>query len=296
MQTILVPIDFTTASENALVYANKLAVRLPAEIVLVLAGTGGALLPQKRIELLARLQALAERLRYQQLTRHSGRRIHYHFHLAAEPLAEVLQVLVAGYRADLVVTGLTLTDCAAAAAAGTPLVLLPEQVSCPVLLVPTGHHELPGRVVVSGDFARFNASQLAALPGLARLPGAQFSLVQFYRPTSAGLAPLKKYLLDARAHLPGAATHLLPEEDALEGISEFCAEHTAQLLVLATADGCLVRRFFNPNYTKTNAYHLHIPVLLLPTSTLPTAACCAQCDLRKAAEARLMAVTSTLTF
>ena len=296
MQTILVPIDFTTAAENALVYANKLAVRLPAEIVLVLAGTGRALLPEKRIELLARLQALAERLRYQQLTRHSGRRIHYHFHLAAEPLAEVLQVLVAGYRADFVVTGMTLTDCAAAAAAGTSLVLLPEQVSCPVLVVPPGHHELPGRVVVSGDFARFNPSQLAALPDLARLPGAQFSLVQFYRPTSAGLAPLKKDLRDARVHLPGAATHLLPEEDALEGISEFCAEHMAQLLVLATADGCLVRRFFNPNYTKTNAYHLRIPVLLLPTSTLPTAACCAQCDLRQAAEARLTAVTSTVTF
>ena len=296
MQTILVPIDFTAASENALVYANKLAVRLPAEIVLVQAGTGGALATTLRIELLARLQALAERLRYQQLTRQSGRRIHYHFHLAAEPLAEVLQVLVAGYRADLVVTGQAMLDCADAAATGTPLVLLPEQVSCPVLLVPPGHHDLPGRVVVSGDFARFNLNQLAALPRLARLPSAQFSLVQFYKPISIGLAPLKKNLLSARAHLPGAAMHLLPEEDILEGISEFCAEYTAQLLVLATADGCLVRRFFNPNYTKTNAYHLRIPVLLLPTSTLPTAACCAQCDLRKAAEARLNTQVSTIAF
>ena len=296
MQIILVPIDFTAASENALVYANKLAVRLPAEIVLVQGGTGTALAPAQRAAQLARLQALAERLRYQQLTRQSGRRIHYHFHLAAEPLAEVLQVLVAGYRADMVVTGLALTDCAVAAVAGTPLVLLPELVSCPVLLVPAGRHELPGHVVVSGDFARLGASQLAALPALARMPGAQFNLVQFYPPSTAGLVPLKKALLDARVHLPDAAVHLLPEEDALEGISEFCAVHAAQLLVLATADGCLVRRFFNPNYTKTNAYHLRIPVLLLPTSTLPTAASCAQCDLRKAAEARLNNPVSTVTF
>jgi len=296
MQTILVPIDFTAASENALVYANKLAVRLPAEIVLVLAGTGGALAPTPRIELLARLQALAERLRYQQLTRQSGRRIHYHFHLAAEPLAEVLQVLVAGYRADLVVTGLVMLDCAAAAATGTPLVLLPEQVSCPVLLVPPGHHELPGRVVVSGDFARFNANALAGLPGLARTSGAHFDLVQFHPPTSAGLAPLKKALLDARVHLPGAEVHLLPDDDALEGLSEFCAGHKAELLVLATADGCLVRRFFNPHYTKTNAYHLRRPVLLLPTSILPTAAYCAECSLRQAAEARLATQVSTISF
>ena len=296
MQTILVPIDFTAASENALVYANKLAVRLPAEIVLVQAGTGGALASTPRIELLARLQALAERLRYQQLTRQSGRRIHYHFHLAAEPLAEVLQVLVAGYRADLVVTGLVMLDCAAAAATGTPLVLLPEQVSCPVLLVPPGHHELPGRVVVSGDFARLNANALAGLPGLARTSGAHFDLVQFHPPTSAGLAPLKKALLDARVHLPGAEVHLLPDDDALEGLSEFCAGHKAELLVLATADGCLVRRFFNPHYTKTNAYHLRRPVLLLPTSILPTAAYCAECSLRQAAEARLATQVSTISF
>ena len=295
MQTILVPIDFTAASENALVYANKLAVRLPAEIVLVQGSAGTALAPAERARLLARLQALAERLRYQQLTRQSGRRIQYHFHLAAEPLADALEVLVAGYRADLVVTGLAISDCATAAAAGTPLVLLPEQVSCPVLLVPPGHHELPGRVVVSGDFARLSANALAGLPDLARTPGAHFDLVQFHPPTSAGLAPLKKALLDARAHLPGAEVHLLPDDDALEGLSEFCAGQKAELLVLATADGCLVRRFFNPHYTKTNAYHLRRPVLLLPTSTLPTAAYCAECSLRQAAEARLATQVSLMT-
>ena len=297
MQTILVPIDFTAASENALVYANKLALRLPAEIVLVYAGTGTALLPEQREALLRRLEALAERLRYQQLTRQSGRRIGYHFHLAAEPLADCLQILVAGYQASLVVTGLALSDCATATAAGTPLTLLPERVSCPVLMVPPGHHELPARVVVSADFARLEASQLAALTGLTSRAGAHFDLVQFHPPTSAGLAPLKKALLEAAAQLPDATTHLVADEDALEGLSEFCARHTAQLLVLATADGCLVRRFFNPHYTKTNAYHLRIPALLLPTSTEPTAACCAQCGLRQAAATRLLVgLVPTATF
>ncbi|GAB3634630.1 hypothetical protein GCM10027422_02200 [Hymenobacter arcticus] len=296
LQTILVPIDFTPASEDALVYANKLAVRLPAEIVLVHAGTGIALPLDERAALLRRLEALAERLRYQQLTRQSGRRITYLCHVAAEQLATCLQVLVTGYCADLVVTGLALLDCATAGAAGAPLLLLPERVSCPVLVVPPGYPELPGRLVVAGDFARLGGAQLAPLAALARTAPAHFDLVQFYAPTSAGLAPLKKALLAARAHLPGATTHLLPDDDALEGLSEFCAHQRAQLLVLGTADGCLVRRFFNPYYRQTNAYHLGIPVLLLPTSTLPTAACCASCSLRQAAEARLVAQLSTVTF
>jgi len=293
MQTILVPIDFTAASENALVYANKLALRLPADIVLVHGGPSPG--PEQREALLRRLAALAERLRYQQLTRQSGRRIHYHFHVANEPLATGLEVLVQGYQASLVVAGQTLTDCAATTAGSAPLALLPEQVSCPVLLVPAGRPELPGRVVVSGDFTRLDGRRLAGLPALARLVGAQFELVQFHAPGSAGLAPLKKALLAAHAQLPAATIHLLPDDDALEGLSEFVARQAAQLLVLATADGCLTRRFFNPHYAKTNAYHLRIPVLLLPTSTLPSEACCAQCALRQAAEGRLVRF-STVAF
>jgi hypothetical protein len=296
MQTILVPIDFTAAADYALVYANKLALRLPAEIVLVHAGTGTALPPEQRAALVRRLESLAERLRYQQLTRQSGRRIQYHYHVAAEPLADCLQMLVAGYQADFVVTGLALSDCAAATAAGAPLTLLPERVSCPVLVVPAGRHELPGRVVLSGDFTRLDARQLPQLTALTRLPGAHFDLVQFHLPTSLGLAPLKKALLEAHAYLPSATVHLVADEDPLEGVSEFCGRQEAQLLVLATAEGCLVRRFFNPSYVKTNAYHLRIPVLLLPTSTLPSKACCARCGLRQAAEARLHAQLSTVTF
>lgn len=282
MQTILVPIDFSAEAENALLYANKLAVRLPAEVILVHSTAGEALSPEQRAARPGRLAALAERLRYQQLTRQDGRRLSYHCHLTTEPLPACLDLLVAGYRADFVVAGLTLADCAAATAAGRPLALLPERVSCPVLLVPPGRHELPHHLVVSGDFARLGAGQLAPLAALARTPAAHFDLVQFHAPGSAGLAPLKQALLAARAHLPGAATHLLPDDDALEGLGEFCARWQPQLVVLATADGCLVRRFFNPLYRRTDAYHLRVPALLLPTSTLPTPACCARCALRPA--------------
>lgn len=289
MQTILVPIDFSPAAEDALLYANKLAVRLPAEVVLVHSTAGAVLTPAQRAARLARLAALAERLRYQQLTRQDGRCIGYHFHLAPEALPAGLDVLVAGYRASLVVAGLTLTDCAAATAVGSPLALLPERVSCPVLLVPPGRHELPGHLVVSGDFARLGAAHLAPLAALGRTPAARFDLVQFHAPGRTGLAALKKALLAASAHLPGATTHLLAEDDALEGLGEFCARQQAQLIVLATADGCLVRRFFNPLYRRTAAYHLRVPALLLPTSTLPTRACCARCALRQAAAAQFVA-------
>jgi len=37
--------------------------------------------------------------------------------------------------------------------------------------------------------------------------------------------------------IPAARARLLPEADILEGLSEFCAQQAAQLLVLATTGG-----------------------------------------------------------
>jgi nucleotide-binding universal stress UspA family protein len=293
MQTILVPIDFSAAAESALLYANKLAVRLPAEIVLVHAGSGPALPAEERAQLLRCLEALAERLRYQQLMRQDARRIRYYYHVAAEALHTSLQVLVAGYCASLVVTGRTLDNCAAAMAAGNAPQSLPERVSCPVLVVPPGRHELPAHIVVAGNFDRLGTGQLASVQALARTPNAHFDLVQFYQKSQLYSAESKILMLQKKAlqaagqQLPNATTHLLPEEDELEGLSEFCAQQAAQLLVLATTDGCLVRRFFHPHYVQTNAYHLRTPALLLPVSTLPSAACCAKCTLRKVAAQQL---------
>ena len=83
--------------------------------------------------------------------------------------------------------------------------------------------------------------------------------------------------------IPAARVRLLPEADALEGLSEFCAQQAAQLLVRATTGGCLTRRFFHPHHPQPWAYRLRIPVLLLPTRNRPTETSCAACSRRKAA-------------
>ena len=99
-----------------------------------------------------------------------------------------------------------------------------------------------------------------------------------------GLAPLKEALHATCAQTPAARArvHLLPQADALKDLNGFCA-HQAQLLVLATTEGCLTRRFFHPNHPQTRAHHLRIPALLLPTRNRTTETSCAACSRRKAA-------------
>ena len=109
MKTILVPIDHTATAEHTLAYANKLAVRWPAEIVVLYChpDTVANFTPATQEQ---RVQSLVERLRYQQLTRQDGRRIRYRYRIVAGCLHDHVEE-AAQCAADLVVMGLEHIDC-----------------------------------------------------------------------------------------------------------------------------------------------------------------------------------------
>ena len=98
-----------------------------------------------------------------------------------------------------------------------------------------------------------------------------------------GLAPLKEALRAACVQISAARAHLLPEADVLEGLSEFCAQQDAQLLVLATAEGCLTRRFFHPPHPKPRAVSSAHPGAVVAHQQPAYGASCAACSRRKAA-------------
>ncbi|MFC7670992.1 hypothetical protein ACFQT0_29055 [Hymenobacter humi] len=104
-------------------------------------------------------------------------------------MADVLPQAVAVYRANLIVTGLA--NCASCTAVGDTSTLRPKLLSCPVLIVPPGPQELPAYVVIAGDFAHFQARQLAWLPAMARNAIAHFDLLHLQPPGGTGLVPLK---------------------------------------------------------------------------------------------------------
>jgi nucleotide-binding universal stress UspA family protein len=149
MKTILVPLDHTTAAEHTLAYANKLAVRWAAEVVLVYCvpglerdGATAALATQEQ-----RLRSLVERLRYQQLTRQDGRRIQYQYRTRSGCLHDHVQAEAARCAADIVVMGMEHVDCDREEAPGNHAATISALVTCPVLVVPAGRRPLPSRLV-----------------------------------------------------------------------------------------------------------------------------------------------------
>jgi nucleotide-binding universal stress UspA family protein len=290
MKTILVPLDLTAASEHALAYANKLAVRWPAEVVVLYCHHGPELAPAETAGLHQRLQALVERLRYQQLVRQEARRIRYQYRVLMGCLHDHIEGVVARHGVDLVVMGLEHSDCGRPAVAGNHAVRLAGLVACPVLVVPPGRRSLPSRLVFAAEFDRLSLHTLPRLSGLAEaLPG-HLQLVQLYAPQQRSeLARLKRSVQAARAQLtwPSLEVALVEDDDPLEGLSDYCARTQAQLLILAPANDQLLRRFFDACYATTHAYHQQIPVLVLrQPAPVPATLCCARCAERQHAEAQ----------
>ncbi|RYU81529.1 universal stress protein [Hymenobacter persicinus] len=284
MKTLLVPIDHTAAAEHTLAYANKLAVRWPAEVVLLYChptAPGIQAAAAEPAEQEQRLRSLVERLRYQQLTRQDGRRIRYRYRLVGGCLHDHVQAEAARCAANLVVMGLEHLDGGRQAAPGNHAAAITELVTCPVLVVPPGRRTLPSRLVFSTDFSALNPHILPRLSALHDAFPAPLDLVQFYSP---GQRPLRRQLKQAvgraAAQLtwPAATAHLLEDDAPLEGISEFCHRHQAQLLIIAPANAAQLLRYFDSCYTTTQAYHTRIPVLVLrPQERQATVSCCERC-------------------
>jgi len=282
MKTILVPLDHTTAAEHTLAYANKLAVRWPAEIVLLYCvPTPEAPAAPNLAAEEQRLRSLVERLRYQQLTRQDGRRIQYSYRVLGGCLHDHVQAEAARCAADLVVMGLEHIDCGRQQAPGNHAAALTELVSCPVLVVPPGRRSLPTRLVFSTDFTSLHLHVLPRLSALESAFPGSVDLVQFYPPMARSQRrTLKQALNRAATQLtwPAITPHLLEDDAPLEGISDFCARTQAQLLVIAPTSPAQLLQYFDLCYTTTRAYHTQIPVLVLRAAERPASgACCERC-------------------
>jgi len=288
MKSILVPLDLTTAAEATLAYANKLAVRWPAEVIVLYChpdkqATAAELNSEEQ-----RLRTLVERLRYQQLTRQDGRRIAYRYRVLTGCLHDHVQTEALVCAADLVVMSLEHIDCGRQEAPGNHAATITGLVNCPVLVVPPGRRSLPNRLAFHADFTKLELHTLPRLASLATVFPAPLDLVQFYAPDDR---PRRRYLLQglrrAAGHLGwlGTTTHLFEDDAPLEGTGEFCARVQTQLLIIAPRSKEELLGYFDSCYRTTNAHHTRIPLLVLRSAERqPTMACCDKCAARLARE------------
>ena len=289
MKRILVPTDFSKPAENALAFANKLAARLGADIVLLHCAHIPELSAEAHAAAVQKLQHFSERLRYQQPVRQEGRRIRYDYVVQQGCLQNHVLNLAEKNPFDLIVMPLEFSDCEPAEFPGSHAASLMEVVECPVLLVPNNARlQQLSKLVFATDFTDQDPRVLQQIGVFAEIFHSHLSVVQVYGKAERNQLHVYKQgikELQQTIHYPALSCHLVEEEDLLEGICDFAEKQQADMLVLATQDSFLFRNLFDISYTKTRAYHTQVPVLAFHQhKQKPCASCCKQCADRKDAE------------
>ena len=265
MKNLLVITDLSQEALPVLQFANKLAAKADAEIVLLHCLQSEALTPTSENRALLRLRSFTGRLQ-QQYPKVNATVVHNECVVRSGSLVSSVQDLVQDYQIDMIL----MARPNAADEIGNALFFQDflDHVNCPVLLVPS-QAELKAfsRISYAADFTKLDMGILKKIISLAQIFNANLDLVHVYQKTQRSyLAQYKKALnqLCVEVAYDKINFFLLEEDDKLEGINDFAEERQADLLVIATPDENLVNRLCSQKYLKTDAYHRHIPTIIYP--------------------------------
>ncbi|GEO04719.1 universal stress protein [Adhaeribacter aerolatus] len=283
MKNILVITDLSQEALPVLQFANKLAAKADAEIVLLHCLQSETLTATTENRALSRLRSFAGRLQ-QQYPKVNATVVYNECVVRSGSLVSSVQDLVQDYHINLILMPTPYGADEPENAHFFQAFL--ERVNCPVLLVPPqGEFKNYSRISYASDFTKLDMGILKKIISFARLFNADLDLVHVYQKTQRPyLAQYKKALNQLCVEVTYDKIHffLLEEDDKLEGINDFAEQREADLLVIATPDANLVNRLCSQKYLKTDAYHRHIPTIIYPESNgIICSAHCPVCTIEK---------------
>lgn len=283
MKNILVITDLSQAALPVLQFANKLAAKAGAEIVLLHCLQAEALTPTTENRALSRLRSFAGRLQ-QQYPKINATVVHNECVVRSGSLVSSVQDLVQDYHVDLILMAAPYTTDESEDGRFSWNFL--EQVNCPVLIIPPkGDLKTFSRISYAVDYTKLDMGILKRIISFARLFDANLDLVHVYQKAQRPyLAQYKKALsqLCLEVVYDKIKFFLLEEDDKLEGINDFAEQREADLLVIATPNETIINRLFSQKYLKTGAFHRHIPTIIYPESNgIICSAHCPVCPIQK---------------
>lgn len=287
MKTILVPIDYSPNSKNALVYALEIARMTGAELILfhafypiltpptslnstdvVLALEEGKAKSLEDFALALRFELANvsgefeafENVKMQAVARMGGS-----YEMILEAIKE--------YDADLVVMGMQGGGPLSQALLGSTTISVMQECKVPLLAVP---ESIPFRrfrnVLFAVNLRKMPpTADLRPLHGFVKAFGAELQVLHLYRNNlqHASFDP-KAAQEQLASKLAGLELrfHFGIREEVAEGIQQYIKEHNSDLLVMIPQRHNILARMLNKSITGKITAHPQVPLLALPASTL----------------------------
>jgi len=143
-----------------------------------------------------------------------------------------------------------------------------NNVKCPVLIIPKGHHQYNiNEVLFATDFHFTNniAEYLAPFIQLAKEFTPFIHVVQFKKGKEPGphVENVEEQKMENLLKDVGHSFHFIEDGKVEDGLFEFAQKHHSDLIVIVTRHYSMWEKIFHQSLTKKVAMHSEIPVLVL---------------------------------
>lgn len=276
MKTILVPVDFTITSRNALLYALFLNRHMQAEIILFHAYNVPAYETDIALEIpdhSVREEMLNELMEWKKDAESRYPEMKILAHLSDALTREEIIDEELSFKADLVVFGTQGTDGLAGVFLSDTVTAV-EHTRCPVLIVPPavilGSLE---KIVFATDFEEDDIQNINMIIEFARMFDAEVTILHITGvETSREIQDqqLKHFAARLRREINYAKLEfrLLDAGDALDAINDYTASIHADMLAVSMKKMSAFQQLFEKSVKKEMVYHTSIPLLAFHTAYL----------------------------
>lgn len=272
MKTILVPIDFSSAAQNALEYAVAMAKHTKSEITLLHVYRPPVVTSEEPIiykleDIIRDINTNLKKITDSVSKKHGkGVSLTYETRCGF-PVQEIVQV-AEDIKADLIIVGMHGADYLTEKIIGSVATSLMRKSKCPVLVINKKvKYKNIKNIVFASDYKEVrNKNVFQKLKSFAHLFGAHIHVLNVV-PEKETMVTVSKAVAGSELNnsLKGVAHsfHTATNESIVDGINEFSKEEKADMIVMAPRDHNILSNVFSEPNSKKMAFHTHTPLLTL---------------------------------
>lgn len=268
MEKILVPVDFSKASENALKYAMELAKITKSGLILlhsfsipVLIDTVPVVMSLDDLEANSNqmLKELDQKIKKEEPTLTTDLIAKAGF--VIDNILDVIQK----HNVELVVMGMKGSTNAFDEFIGSNTTDLMKRTKCPVLVIPNDAKFIyPSSFVLACDHKKpLTPAIVKTIKYYSRLFGAKINILEVFKPQEAVTCEnsVPAVLLDNSLTNYSHVSHLREGEDAAEELEKYITTYKPEWLIVVPREHSWLSSLFHHSFTKQMAYHTHLPLL-----------------------------------
>jgi nucleotide-binding universal stress UspA family protein len=272
MKTILIPIDFSSNSENALNYAIDFAKKENAKLVLLnvfdISYASGAvpytILAEERSNLKResdeKLKVASLKIEFAGCTHHEA--------ISVEGFTvDVILDVIKKKQVDLVIMGTKGATGFSGVIFGSNTAKIIEDSTCPVIAIPQDAKFEPiKKITFATNYNHNDIDGLKSLVVLAEPFNAQINVLHVTDDTDSSEVKLMKAFTDDvknKISYNNIIFQSLPGNDVDSALQKHIDDNGTNLLVMSTHHRNLFDKIFGKSITKQMAYHINIPLMAL---------------------------------